>query len=579
MLGIAPRTSAALHNGALAALHAHRRPGSRHLLPMHKVPLVDRVPSWWGWGYEDAALSPSQRDELAASVAGMFGGAVSPLPHDPPDPAALHLRPPRVEPPPSLAHLCKTDPYSRAGHTHGKAFRDVVRNLEGRLDNPPDVVAYPATEADVIDLLDWCCNAGVAAVPYGGGSSVVGGVEPDVGDAFAGAVSIDLTRLDRVLEVDRASRAARIQAGALGPVIEDQLRPFGLTLRHFPQSFERSTLGGWLATRSGGHFATLYTHIDDLTESLRVVTPAGICESRRLPGSGAGPSPDRLFLGSEGSLGIITGAWMRLQDRPRWRSSATVTFASFGAGAEAVRAISQAGLYPANCRLLDGNEAALSAGVGGTGAVLVVGFESADHPVEAPMERVVELCRDHGGELPDGVKSSDAATAAEAASRKGAAGSWRASFLRAPYTRDALVSLGAVVDTCESAITWERFEAFHAAVACAAQNAMNDVCGAGVVTCRFTHVYPDGPAPYFSFYAPGRWGSQVAQWDEIKAAVSAAIIEAGGTITHHHAVGRDHRRWYDQQRPELFATALRATKQALDPAGVLNPGVLIDSVR
>jgi alkyldihydroxyacetonephosphate synthase len=536
-----------------------------------------RVPSWWGWGYDDAALSADQRHKLGKVAAGLIGGEGTGelTPHDPPDPADLDLRAPRISAPATLARICTSDPRSRAGHTHGKAFRDVVRNLEGRLDHPPDLVAHPSTETEVVDLLDWCTNDGIAAIAYGGGSSVVGGIEPDVGDDFRGVVSIDLTEMDRVLEVDRTSRAARIQAGALGPVLEEQLRTHDLTLRHFPQSFERSTLGGWLATRAGGHFATVYTHIDDLTESMRVVTPAGTVESRRLPGSGAGPSPDRMFLGSEGTLGIITEAWMRLQDRPRWRANASVTFDSFARGAWAVRAVAQAGLFPSNCRLLDGGEAAISAGTVGIGALLVLGFESADHPVDAWIDRAVELCRDHGGELPEGVKRSDANDAGnEAASREGAAGTWRSSFVRAPYSRDALASLGGVVDTFETAITWDGFDDLHAAVTDTAVRAMRDACGAGLITCRFTHVYPDGPAPYFSVYAPGRWGSQVDQWDDIKAAVSDAVIDAGGTITHHHAVGRDHRRWYDRQRPDLFAAALGAAKRTLDPAGVLNPGVL-----
>ena len=297
---------------------------------------------------------------------------------------------------------------SAPGHTYGKSYRDVVRGFRGEFTNPPDVVARPATEADVVALLDWCGTAGIAAMPYGGGSSVVGGVECAIGDQYPGAVSIDLTGLDRVLELDRTSRAARIQGGALGPVLEDQLRPHGWTLRHFPQSFEFSTLGGWLATRSGGHYATVYTHIDDLVESMRVVTPAGLVESRRLPGSGAGPSPDRLFLGSEGSLGVITEAWMRVQDRVRWKGSAGVRFADYEQAVEATRAVSQSALFPTNCRLLDGGEAALSAGTADVGGLLVLGFESADHPVDAWIERAVELCRDHGGEVPGGITLNDA---------------------------------------------------------------------------------------------------------------------------------------------------------------------------
>src|SRR5207302_776222 len=197
-------------------------------------------------------------------------------------------------------------------------------------------------------------SEGAAVIAYGGGTSVVGGLEPRLPrEDFVGVVTIDLKALDRVLEVDHVSRAARIQAGATGPRLEEQLAEHGLTLRHFPQSFQFSTLGGWIATRAGGHFATLYTHIDDLVESVRAITPAGTWASRRLPGSGAGPSPDRLLIGSEGTLGLITEAWVRLQAKPTHRASTSVRFPSFGAGADAVRAIAQAGLYPANCRLID----------------------------------------------------------------------------------------------------------------------------------------------------------------------------------------------------------------------------------
>ena len=313
-------------------------------------------------------------------------------------------------------------------------------------------------------------SAGVAAIPFGGGSSVVGGVEADVGDAYRGVLSLDLTRLDRVVEIDRTSRPPRIQAGALGPVLEAQLRPHGLTLRHYPQSFEFSTLGGWLATRAGGHFATVYTHIDDLCESLRVVTPSGTTSRARLPGSGAGPSPDRLFLGSEGALGVITEAWMRLQDRPRWKTSAGVEFPRLADGAAAVRALAQSGLFPVNCRLLDAGEAMLSATLSpGAGALLVLGFESADHPVDVPMARALELCRDHGGTLPAPASSTDGGVpgapghprpdgADTRAGRDGAAGEWRNSFLRAPYTRDALVRLGVICETFETACTWDRFD-------------------------------------------------------------------------------------------------------------------------
>jgi alkyldihydroxyacetonephosphate synthase len=402
-------------------------------------------------------------------------------------------------------------------------------------------------------------------------------VEARVGDGYAGAVSIDLSRLDAVLEIDRASRAARIQAGIYGPALEDALRPHGLTLRHFPQSFEFSTLGGWLATRSGGHYATLYTHIDDFVESLRVVTPSGVSESRRLPGSGAGPSPDRLFLGSEGILGVITEAWMRLQDRPTRRAGAAVRVGGeegFARGASAVRALSQSGLAPTNCRLLDAGEARTAGAGDGSAAILVLGFESADHGLDAWMARAAELCRDAGGEVPeDALRTREDA----GASREGAAGAWRNAFLNAPYLRDALVRASFVSETFETAITWDAFDAFHAAVTEATQDAVKRICGNGTVTCRFTHVYPDGPAPYYTVMAPGKRGSELEQWGEIKQAASEALIRHGGTITHHHAVGRDHRPWYDRQRPDVFAAALRAAKRALDPHGILNPGKIFPS--
>jgi len=525
--------------------------------------------SFWGWGVEGGGPTDDQAAGIAATLAQRFGRDLTLA--DPPRIEDVKLPPSDVAVPDALQHMCCTEPWDRAGHTYGKAYRDVIRALRNDFSAAPAVVAFPETEDDVVALLDWSAGSGRAAVPYGGGSSVVGGVE------CPGAVSIDLTRLDRVLEVDPVSRAARIQVGALGPVLEEQLRPHGYTLRHFPQSFEFSTLGGWLATRSGGHYATVYTHIDDMVESMRVVTPSGVSESRRLPGSGAGPSPDRMFLGSEGILGVITEAWMRVQDRPRWRASAGVRFGSYLDGVAATRAVSQAALFPTNCRLLDSAEAVISAGVQDVeGALLVLGFESADHPVDGWMARAVELCQDHGGTIPEGVRTSGPEDESEGASREGAVGAWRNAFVRAPYTRDALARMAVIADTFETSCTWDAFESFHGAVTATVEDALREICGDGWVTCRFTHVYPDGPAPYFSIIAPGRRGSELEMWDEVKAAASEAVLAHGGTITHHHAVGRDHRPWYDRQRPEPFAAALVAAKRELDPAGVLNPGVLID---
>lgn len=540
----------------------------------------DRSRSWWGWGWEDAALSDA---ECAAYGALLPGLADAPLPT--PRVEDVGLPAARVAVPRALAPVVTDAPAERVGHAYGKAYRDVVRSLAGRLDAPPDLVAFPADEADVVAVLDWATDADVAVVPYGGGSSVVGGLEC-AGEGYAGVLSLDLSRLDRVLEVDRASRAARIQAGVLGPALEDQLRPHGWTLRHFPQSFEFSSLGGWLATRAGGHYATLHTHIDDFVESLRVVTPVGVSESWRLPGSGAGPSPDRMFLGSEGTLGVITEAWMRVQERPEHRRSTTVTFTDGPSALGAVRAIAQSGLHPANCRLLDPGEAALSNVAGGDRWVLVLGVESHVRPVDDDLALLVDLARDHGGTAsePRGGSSRESGSGAGGVDRgdggDAAAETWRSSFLRMPYVRDGMARMSALVETFETATTWDRVEDLCADVSAEVGAAVREVTGVpGIVTCRFTHVYPDGAAPYFTVVGVGRRGSEVAMWDEVKAAAMEVLVRHRATVTHHHAVGRDHRPGYDRQRPEPFAAALTAAKAALDPSGILNPGVLIDPLR
>jgi alkyldihydroxyacetonephosphate synthase len=526
--------------------------------------------SFWGWGVEGGGLDADERAGLRQLIGLRLGGAAL-TEIVPPRFEDVRLAAPRLTPPAALAAILSADPRDRALHTYGRATRDIARALAGDFAAAPDLVAHPRTEAEVEAVLAHCDAGGLAAIPYGGGSSCVGGVEArGLGDR--GVVSIDLGGLDRVLEVDRVSRAARIEAGVYGPALEQALRPHGLTLRHFPQSFEFSTLGGWIATRSGGHYATLHTHIDDFVEAVRVVTPRGVLATRRLPASGAGPAPERLFLGSEGALGVITEAWMRLQDRPRFRASTTVRFPSFLAGAQAARALVQSGLWPQNCRLLDRTEAQNN-GVGdGSAHLLVLGFESADHPLDPWMDRALELCRDHGGAHDPGAGRTRAGAEGDPDSAEGA---WRKMFLRGPYLRDALLTLGLVVETFETAVTWDRFEAFHQAVRAAALDAGQRVGGAALVSCRLTHVYPDGAAPYYTVIAPGRPGALVPMWDEIKAAVSEAILAQGGTITHHHAVGRDHRPFYDRERPDLFAAALRGAKAALDPGGIMNPGVLV----
>jgi alkyldihydroxyacetonephosphate synthase len=506
----------------------------------------------WGWGYEDEQPGP---DELRATVAGLadhlgFGG------REPEAPVALadvKLAPPRLETP------YAKDTWSRAAHAQGRSYGDVVRGMRGEFPHPPDGVAFPGSEDELRSVLDWCGERDVAIVPFGGGTSVVGGVDGRAGGDFsshAGVVAVNLRGLDRVLEVDPVSRAARIQAGATGPGLEAQLAEHGLTMRFYPQSFELATLGGWIATRAGGHFATGPTHVDDLVESMRALTAEGeVWESRRLPASGAGPSPDRMLLGSEGTLAVITEAWVRVQPRPERRRSATVLFPDFATGLDAMRAVVQAGLRPANCRLLEPEEARLTLAGDGSAALMVLGFEE----VVEPADRAFALCAAHGGEVAEG--------------RGGGSGAWREAFLRAPYLRDTFAAMGVLSETFETAITWERLPGLVAQVKGAAEAAL----GEGTVMCRVTHAYPDGAAPYFTVLAPVARGEELERWGRVKAAASGAILAAGGTITHHHAVGRDHRPYYDRQRPEPFADALRAAKAAVDPRALLNPGVLFDA--
>ena len=523
----------------------------------------------FGWGREGEGMTPAEEAFCLNVYREKFSVSdfdVVPVPGL----DAVMLRAPRILPPSSLTKICTTDLYDRAAHSFGKSYPDTVHGMLGNYDAAPDVVAYPETEEDVAAVMNWAGGAQAMLTPFGAGSSVCGGVDPRInGTRYKASVILDLRKLDKVQEFDRTSRAARIQGGVFGPHLEAQLKPHNVTLRHFPQSFEFSTLGGWIATRSGGHYASRYTHIDDFVENLRVVTPAGTLETRRLPGSGAGPSPDRMFIGSEGILGVITEAWVRVQDRPTFRAGAAIRFKDFYTAAKAVRAISQAALYPSNCRILDPNEAYNTGAGDGSFAVMVLAFEGADHDLSAWMVRALECCADHGG------TSETAETTT--GHRQGAAELWRTAFIRMPYAREKIVPCAIINDTFETAITWDRFEAFHHAVQTATERAIKDATSRpGQVTCRFTHIYPDGPAPYFSFHALGKHGALLEQWQAIKNAASDALISYGGTITHHHAVGRDHRPWYDRQRPDLFATALCAAKKTLDPQAILNPGVLID---
>ena len=522
--------------------------------------------SIWTWGFQKDEPSNQQRKHHAAALSNRMGLEIE----APPIPLAadLELRGARIDVPSKLQPFCFTDNYERALHSYG-AEKELA--AMGEFPNPPDVVAHPKNEKDLERILEWCDSNHFVTIPYGGGSSVVGGVTPpaDLGPI----VTVDMDQFDQVVEVDDISRAARIQAGIYGPHLENQLRESGHTLRHYPQSFVESTLGGWIATRSGGHYATNHTHIDDFVESVRMLTVSGWWESRRLPGSGAGPSPDRMVIGSEGVLGVITEAWMRIQQRPIYRATAAATFKNWYSGCEAVRAISQAKLWPSNLRILDPELAKESAGLEGDKALLIIGFESSDTPQEQPLTLAVEIAKTQGGivSTEDIVIDNGRGTPT---GRSGLVGAWRNAFINVGGGLTA--GLGLVTGTFETAITWDRWPEFDRKVREDTARALINICGVGTINCRFTHVYTDGPAPYYTYTGKYSKGAYFQQQEAIKTAVSDSVLESGGTITHHHAVGRLHRPWYDKQRPELFAESLKAAKKVCDPSGIMNPGVLID---
>jgi alkyldihydroxyacetonephosphate synthase len=501
--------------------------------------------SLWGWGNTEQALD---LPPLMRRVEPFFGA------RSVEDAAEPHVPTARLEPPAELRALASTDASDRAAHCWGKAYPDRLRGFRGDFRAAPDFVVRPNDERDVERVLEIAERERLAVVPFGGGSSFVGGVEAVPSPSQRGALTLDLGRLSAVLELDDVSRAARIQAGAFGPTIEAQLKDF--TLRHFPQSFEFSTLGGWIATRAGGHFATVTTHIDDLVEAVRMLTPRGTWQTRRVPATGAGPDANRLVCGSEGTLGVITEAWMRVRKRPSHRAGASVHFDDWPAAVDATRAIAQSGLAPANCRLLDAAEVMVNDVARDGSSVLVLGFEADDYDVRPWLTQALKLC-----------------VAGRVVERSGE--SWKDAFLKGPYFVDALIRLGVIVDTFETACTWSVFPTLYGAVTSTLRDALERVCGGGVVTCRFTHVYPDGPAPYFTFLGAAKRGAELEQWNELKRVATQTVLSSGGTVTHHHGVGRVHKEGWALERPAPYARALAAMKRELDPSGVLNPGVLL----
>jgi alkyldihydroxyacetonephosphate synthase len=516
-----------------------------------------------GWGYVEDALSDAERQSVLKVAGAWFGGKALER-RAPPAPAQVALPASRIKPPPVLADCVSTEHGVRLLHARGRSFRDLAALRTDRLAHVPDAVATPRSVAELERVLQWAESEEHALIPFGGGSSVVAGVNAEGLDEFDGVVTLSLRGLNKVLDVDVRSRTVHAEAGILGPELEDALKPHGMAVRHFPQSYFHSTLGGWVATRGAGHFSTGLAKIEDRVQALGVTLPGGRrAETRRLPASSVGPDPNRLWCGSEGALGVITDVHLRCVGLPLHRVSAGVRFKTFELALDAARALLHAGIYPTQLRILDPYEHMLSrafSGKAATGALMVLAFESAGAPLGETFAAAQEICRAHGGEV-------------QLKEAEDAVGDWRNTFFRQPYIRDALMDYAVISDTFETSVPWSAVPGFYHAVREATLKAVTKACGFGAVSTRSTHSYTDGLCLYFAFFGPGRHGSLVDQWWDIRAAAAEAVIANGGTMSHHHAMGRDHKRWARTEIPEPFRAAVRAAKRELDPQGLLNPGL------
>ena len=536
---------------------------------------------WWGWGEDSGAIALSD-----AAVTLLHGelGLDSAERRGPVALDEVRLPDPELAGPARRAlteavgeeHV-SDDRLVRVTHAAGKSYPDLVRLRAGDASHAPDAVVAPASEAEVAAVLAACARAGVAVIPFGGGTSVVGGVEALRGPHGA-AVSLDLTRMQRVLALDAMSLTAALEPGILGPDLERRLSEQGLTLGHHPQSFEFSTVGGWVATRSAGQASTGYGRIDDLVESVSCVSPAGPLSTRDVPATAAGPSLRELVVGSEGTFGVITAATLRVRPLPEARHYEAWSFGSFVEGAEAYRAMEQAGASPDVARLSDEEETRLSKALASSGSaterlgesylrlrgheggcLAFTGFEGSPDDVARRRRRAARLL--------------SAAGAVSLGQRPGR--SWLRGRFAAPYLRDDMLDRGAMVETLETATTWSNLHTLYSAVREALTGALSSRGTPPLVICHVSHLYTSGASLYFTFLARQERGAELDQWRAAKRSAGDAIMANGGTITHHHAVGTDHAPWMREEVGHLGIEVLRAAKERLDPEGIMNPGKLL----
>lgn len=510
------------------------------------------------------AAAPLLGDRARALLAQVFGVDAadgSPLPSPPVAPSRL-----ATSARAALAAVVgddhvATDDATRSGHANGMSYLDLVRRrLPGAVLSAPDAVVRPGDDAEVTGVLAACAKHAVAVVPFGGGTSVVGGVTPDAG-SFTGVVALDLARFDRLVAVDGISRVATLQAGLTAPRAEALLAEHGLTTGHVPQSWERATIGGFAATRSAGQLSTGWGRFDALVEHVRCVTPAGTLDLGRAPGTAAGPDLRAVVLGSEGVFGVITEVTVRVRPLPEVRRHEGWRVASFAEGAALLRRLAQDGPRPDLLRLSDETETALGVATAGEeagdGCLLLVGWEGAADDVAARAQATTRVL----------------SAAGAVALGEDAAAAWSEGRFRSPRLRDELLDAGMLVETLETAVRWRDLAALHEAVGAALRDALDGATP--VVACHISHVYAAGASLYFSVLARRDEADPVGQWSAAKRAAGDAIAATGATITHHHAVGADHAPW---MRAEVGATGLellRAIKAQLDPAGILNPGKLL----
>ena len=464
----------------------------------------------------------------------------------------------------------------RVRRAAGRSYPDLIRLRSGRVGGAPDAVVMPGTPQQVSALLEICSREKIAVVPFGGGTSVVGGVDPVAGP-HERVIALDLRRM-RTVEIDRISLTATLGPGLRGPEAEGAARAQGLTIGHYPQSFEYATIGGFAATRSAGQASSGYGRFDEIVTSLAMVTPAGELRTRATPHTAAGPSLRELALGSEGVLGAITEVTVRVRPAPEARRYEAWMAPDFASGRDLIRSLAHADALPDVTRLSDEDETRVSLGLAGTsgfkrallaaylglrrrreGCLVICGWEGERESVDRRRTLSARLLRRGGG-----------AALGETPGR-----AWERSRFEGPYLRDELMDLGYMVETLETAHTWSRLERLYRAVGEALESALRAQGTPGIVICHLSHAYRDGASLYFTLIARSRRGEELAQWRAVKAAACEAIVAAGGTITHHHAIGRDHAPYMPAEVGETGLEALRAIKRRLDPAGIMNPGKLL----